>query len=68
MKAWIKTFFSRIGDFIIKLIAVKTIMALVATYIAIRNPSDYTATLAVLAWAICVGIRFAEKVKGLIKR
>ncbi len=68
MKKWLKTVFIRTGDLIVKLISVKTLMACVATYLAVKNPSNYTASLSFLGWALMVGFRYAEKVAGLIKK
>lgn len=68
MKEWIKLFFKRIGDLIIKLISAKTIAALVVTYIALKNPTDSSTLLVTIMWALVVGFRFAEKLIDLFRK
>jgi len=68
MKEWIKLFFKRIGDLIIKLISAKTIAACVVTYIALKNPTDSSTLLVTIMWALVVGFRFAEKLIDLFRK
>lgn len=57
----------RIYDLIIKLISVKTIPAVVFSVGYLREPTTANAFACLIAWALVIGFRYAEKVSNLIK-
>ena len=67
MRKFLRSLISRIGDLIIKKISMKVEAAVIVTGIVLafpdRGPYEYT-VIAVI-WLAVVGIRYAEKVKGL---
>ena len=63
-----KNLLKRLYDLIIKLISVKTIPAVVFTVGYLKNPDVINSAACLLAWALIVGVRYAEKVKGLVER
>lgn len=68
MKAWIKTFFCRIGDLIVKMISVKGLFAIGMTVIAILNRGqEGTMFWLGLAWCILIGLREVQKFYTLMK-
>lgn len=62
-----KTIGKRLFDLLVKLISVKTIPAIVFTVGYIKDPNMTTGTLCLIAWALASGLRYAEKVRGIIK-
>lgn len=62
-----KNIAKRFYDMIIKLMSVKTIPAAVFTIGYFKAPDAVNATFCLLAWALVVGMRYAEKVNGLVK-
>lgn len=63
-----KNFFVRWYDLIIKLISVKTIPAVIFSIGYLVSSTWENATACFLAWALVIGVRYAEKVAGLIKK
>jgi hypothetical protein len=57
----------RIYDLIIKLISVKTIPAVIFSVGYLKQPDTINAAACLLAWALVVGMRYAEKVHQLTK-
>jgi hypothetical protein len=57
----------RLFDLIIKLISVKTIPAVIFTIGYLQAPSVVTIGACLLAWALVIGIRYAEKVNTILK-
>jgi hypothetical protein len=64
----VKNFFKRWYDLIIKLISVKTIPAVIFSIGYLANSNWENATACFLAWALVIGVRYAEKVAGLVKK
>lgn len=71
MKTFVLAFFKRLGDLILKLIAVKTVAATVVTVVFLTDTKTFglVGFLAVLiVWLAVVGLRYAEKVAGLLPK
>ena len=66
---WFKTVIQRIGRIITEVLSVKTVIALVVTYVYLQN-SDRLGTVGFLAvvflWCLVIGFRYAMGVKKLI--
>ena len=62
-----KNIAKRIYDLIIKLISVKTIPAVLFSVGYLKNPDTINAAACLLAWALVIGMRYAEKVSRLTK-
>ncbi len=62
-----KKLLMRIYDLVFKLISVKTIPAVLFSIGYLRQPDTINATACLVAWALVIGMRYAEKVHGLIK-
>lgn len=60
-----KTILKRIYDLVIKLISVKTIPAVLFSVGYFKNPDTINAAACLLAWALVVGVRYAEKVAAI---
>jgi hypothetical protein len=69
MKKFLKGFVSRIADLILKLISLKVLVAGIVTMIYLGKQESFGLggflAIAVI-WLAVVGIRYAEKVKGLL--
>ena len=57
----------RIYDLVIKLISVKTIPAVLFSVGYLRDTSTVNAAACLMAWALVIGVRYAEKVSRLTK-
>jgi hypothetical protein len=57
----------RLYDLIIKLISVKTIPAVIFSIGYLNNNTFENMCACLIAWALVIGIRYAEKVQGLVK-
>jgi len=57
----------RIYDLIIKLISVKTIPAVIFSIGYLNRNTFENMCACLLAWALVIGVRYAEKVQGLVK-
>lgn len=70
MRKWICVFFSRLGDLIIKNLSMKVESAAIVTGVYLASPEKgaYQFTLIVVIWLAVVGLRYAEKVKGLLPK
>lgn len=58
----------RFYDLIIKLVSVKTIPAVLFSVGYLKQPDTINAAACLIAWALVIGVRYAEKVHGLIKQ
>lgn len=67
MKSFLKNVVKRIGDLIIKLIAVKVVAAGVMTALAFIVSTDFAVACALVAWITVVGARAYEKAVGVVK-
>jgi len=57
----------RIYDLVIKLISVKTIPAVLFSVGYLKQPDTANAVACLVAWALVIGVRYAEKVNRLVK-
>lgn len=57
----------RIYDLFIKLLSVKTIPAVIFTAGYLKTPDTVNAGACLVAWALVIGLRYAEKVNGIFK-
>jgi hypothetical protein len=55
----------RLKDMLVKLLAVKTIPAVLFSIGYLTKPDAVNGGLALLSWALVVGVRYAEKVMSL---
>ena len=62
-----KSLGKRIYDLIIKLISVKTIPAVLFSVGYLQDASTVNAAACLVAWALVIGMRYAEKVQRLVK-
>jgi len=67
MKRSFGGFLARIYDLVIKVISVKTIPAVIFTVGYLRQPDVVNAGACMLAWALVLGFRYAEKVNHIWK-
>ncbi len=68
MKAWVLTVIKRIGDLVVKAIAMKSVAAVVVTYVALANKDPGATVIVAVMWSLVVGFRFAEKAVNLWNR
>ena len=69
IKAFFESFFTRIGDLIIKNISMKVESAAVVTYVYMANKENLGTvgfSIVVVMWLAVVGLRYAEKVQKLL--
>lgn len=57
----------RFTSLFVKLWSVKTIPAIIFTVGYLQNPDIINSTACMVSWALVIGFRYAEKVKGLGK-
>jgi len=62
-----KTIGKRLFDLCVKLISVKTIPAVIFSIGYIQHADITNGALCLTAWALVIGVRYAEKVHGIIK-
>lgn len=62
-----KTIGRRLFDLLVKLISVKTIPAAIFSVGYLAHPDMVNGALCLTAWALVIGVRYAEKVHGIIK-
>jgi hypothetical protein len=63
----VKNIGKRLYDLIIKLISVKTIPAVIFSIGYLNSNTFENMCACLLAWALVIGMRYAEKVQGLVK-
>lgn len=63
-----KKFWSRFTSLFVKLWSVKTIPAVVFTVGYLQHPDAVNAGACLIAWALVVSFRYAEKVKGIVEK
>ena len=68
MKFFLGNMFSRIGDLVIKMISVKTVTAVVVTYLAFKDPGEISLIVTAVMWSLVIGLRYAEKVANLVRK
>jgi hypothetical protein len=70
VKAFLKLVITRIGRIVTELLSVKTVIAVVVTYVYLSN-NDKLGTVGFLAvtflWCLVIGFRYAMGVKKLIE-
>jgi len=63
----VKNLGKRIYDLVIKLISVKTIPAVLFSVGYLKQPDTVNAAACLVAWALVIGMRYAEKVHQIVK-
>lgn len=57
----------RILDLLLKFVSMKTVAALVVTYVGLKSPGATSTVMVALMWITVVGARAYEKSAGLVK-
>lgn len=68
MKKFLVQLARRTGRTLLSLVSVKTIPAVISSVVYVKDGGWVNATFFAITWALVVGFRYAEKVKGLLEK
>ena len=64
----VKTLYQRVKDLLVKMISVKGTFALTASAAYFREPNNTTLIGFIAGWALFIGSREFEKIKGILPK